>query len=637
MPSQMTERPTARTTAPTPQPQPPQPVGRAVPARRQWVALALAATLVGQAAAAATYLSPVAIVADKEGKTLFVALATGQKVAIVDAATGKVTGTVDLPAAPNGLALSPDGKRLVVTTDDPAGSVAVVDVAGRKLAATWRAGHTPSAPVFSRDGQTVYVANRFNNTISVRDAATGQEKQQWPVTREPVAAALSGDGGTLFVVNLLPAQAATAPVLAAVVTALDVASGQPTVIELPNGSTGARGIALSPDGKFAYVTHTLGRYQLPTTQLERGWMNTSALSIIDVAARKLSNTVLLDEVDRGAANPWPVACTAGGKSVVIGLAGTHELLMIDCAEMHARLDKAGTGQKVTEYAASGSQTPNELAFLTGARRRVKLDGVGPRSLTMVGTRAYVAEYFSDAVATVDVADPAAKPVTVALGPQQPLTPARQGEIAFFDAAYCFQQWQSCGTCHPDGRVDALNWDLLNDGIGNPKNTKNMLWTHRTPPAMSTGVRESSETAVRAGYRFIQFAQAPEEVAKATDEYLKSLTPVPSPHLVNGKPSEAARRGEKLFQRANCAACHPGPLFTALKEYKVGTGTGREKDEPFDTPTLVELWRTAPYLHDGRAATMLEVLTKFNVGDQHGKTSDLTPQELADLAAYILSL
>jgi hypothetical protein len=43
---------------------------------------------------------------------------------------------------------------------------------------------------------------------------------------------------------------------------------------------------VSPDGRFAYVTHTLGRYQLPTTQLERGWMNTNALSIIDVGRRQ---------------------------------------------------------------------------------------------------------------------------------------------------------------------------------------------------------------------------------------------------------------------------------------------------------------------------------------------------------------
>jgi cytochrome c peroxidase len=61
------------------------------------------------------------------------------------------------------------------------------------------------------------------------------------------------------------------------------------------------------------------------------------------------------------------------------------------------------------------------------------------------------------------------------------------------------------------------------------------------------------------------------------------------------------------------------------------------DDTFDTPTLVELWRTAPYLHDGSATTMREVLTTRNPGDQHGKTSALSAQELDDLCAYLLSL
>jgi cytochrome c peroxidase len=58
---------------------------------------------------------------------------------------------------------------------------------------------------------------------------------------------------------------------------------------------------------------------------------------------------------------------------------------------------------------------------------------------------------------------------------------------------------------------------------------------------------------------------------------------------------------------------------------------------FDTPTLVECWRTAPYLHDGSAATMKNVLTEKNAGDPHGVTSHLTPQEIEDLAAYVSSL
>ena len=51
------------------------------------------------------------------------------------------------------------------------------------------------------------------------------------------------------------------------------------------------------------------------------------------------------------------------------------------------------------------------------------------------------------------------------------------------------------TVGPDARADALNWDLLNDGIGNPKNTRSMLHSHRLPPVMITGIRAKAEDAV----------------------------------------------------------------------------------------------------------------------------------------------
>ena len=187
-------------------------------------------------------------------------------------------------------------------------------------------------------------------------------------------------------------------------------------------------------------------------------------------------------------------------------------------------------------------------------------------------------------------------------------------------------------------MDGLSWDLPNDGIGNPKNTKSLLLAHRTPPAMSLGVRETAEAAVRAGLRQILFANAPEEVALAIDEYLKSLKPVPSPFLIQGKLSEMALRGERVFNRSGCAVCHPPPLFTDLRPHKVGTG--RPFDQPGDrfyTPTLVELWRTAPYLHDGSAGAVREVVTTQNPHDRHGTTSNLTPQEIDNLCAYLLSL
>jgi cytochrome c peroxidase len=129
---------------------------------------------------------------------------------------------------------------------------------------------------------------------------------------------------------------------------------------------------------------------------------------------------------------------------------------------------------------------------------------------------------------------------------------------------------------------------------------------------------------------------PEEEASALDEYLKSLKPTPSPHLVDGKLSESARRGRTVFRKAGCFSCHTGPMLTDLQKYDVGIGEGRDAGRLFDTPSLVELWRTAPYLYDGRAATVKDVVTTHNSQDKHGRTSDLSEDEIEDLVEFVLS-
>ena len=122
-------------------------------------------------------------------------------------------------------------------------------------------------------------------------------------------------------------------------------------------------------------------------------------------------------------------------------------------------------------------------------------------------------------------------------------------------------------------------------------------------------------------------------------YLTSLRPLPSPHLMpDGKLTEAAERGKALFEgKANCARCHPAPYFTDKKMHNVGVLSANEPDGRYDTPSLIEAYRTAPYLHDGRALTIKDVLTVNNEKGQHGKTDTLTDQEIDDLVAYLLSL
>jgi cytochrome c peroxidase len=253
----------------------------------------------------------------------------------------------------------------------------------------------------------------------------------------------------------------------------------------------------------------------------------------------------------------------------------------------------------------------------------------------------VAGYFSDSVDAMDFTDAAPKVASIHLNAENPLPTARLGEALFNDATLCRQGWLSCATCHgDDGRTDGIDWDLPNDGLGNPKKARSLLFSHVTPPVMSLGIRANSAVAVRAGLSSTLFTVQPEAKAAAIDAWLASLEPVPSPHLVEGAPAPAARRGEKLFNspKTGCADCHAGDLFTDLEAYDVGTrgpfdGTG----DRFDTPTLREIWRTGPYLHDGSAATLREVITTRNRADEHGRTSQLTPLEIEDLLAFLLSL
>ena len=581
------------------------------------------------------YHSPIALVAGKAGKTLYVVENTNCQIAVVDVATGKVRQKLPTPGEATGVALSPDGSELYVTAGLPDGKLVTFDTATGKQIAVIDAGHSPIAPVVTKDG-TRYVCDRFRNVVL--GFAKGSSKAiSIPVSREPVGLGLGDGGKTLVVANHLPAGRADQDFTASVISLIDTGANKVVKsIPLPNGSTGVRDIAMSPDGKLACVTHILARYHLPTTQVERGWMNTNALTIIDVPKKEIINTVLLDELDNGAANAWGAAWTADGKFICVSQAGTHDVSVIDWDGLSKKLDasaKAGKGEEVK----------NDLSFLIGLRRRIKLEGNGPRGLATIGSNVYAAMYFSDSLCTLDV-DPAVRPVpkTIALGPTQPLTKVRKGEMYFNDAMLCFQQWQACASCHPDARTDGLSWDLLSDGMGNRKNVKSMLFSHKTPPTMVTGIRPDAEIAVRAAARFILFKAWSEEGSKCVDEYLKSLRPAPSPYLVkqaNGTfgLSASAKRGKVLFDAADCGTCHNGPYLTDMKKYDVGTGTGSEEGLKFDMPTLREVWRSGPYLYNGRAATMEEVFTKFDPKDQHGTTGKLNAAQIKDLCEYVLSL
>jgi len=168
----------------------------------------------------------------------------------------------------------------------------------------------------------------------------------------------------------------------------------------------------------------------------------------------------------------------------------------------------------------------------------------------------------------------------------------------------------------------------------------MVYSHLTPPVMSLGVRDKMETAAKAGFTHIQFTVPSDEELQATIEYIKSLEPLESPYRnADGSLTEAAKRGEAVFNspKTGCAFCHTPPLYTDLRMHNVGTRQPMDRADAFDTPTLLEIWRTAPYGHDGGAATLREVIVERNPDDRHGRTSHLSPEEIDDLLQYLLSL
>ena len=249
---------------------------------------------------APAYQGPCALVVSRDGRTLYVANADSRQVAWIDLGCGQVTRRIPVPHSPTGLALSPDGARLIVTCAAPQSTVAVLDAASGEQRATILAGHTAMSPVISPDSQRLYVCNRFDNDVAVIDLATGGEMARVPAVREPVAAAITPDGQLLLVANHLPnarTDGAANMDVRPVVTAVDTRTFQTTAIELAHGANGLRGVCVAADGKHAFVTHLLSNFQMVPFRVDTGWINVNVVSILDLRQLKVVGTIGLDEYD----------------------------------------------------------------------------------------------------------------------------------------------------------------------------------------------------------------------------------------------------------------------------------------------------------------------------------------------------
>ena len=546
--------------------------------------------------AAEDYISPSSVYAAEDG-CVYAADETGGRVIKLNA-DGTVAAQTDLEGGAHCVKVR-DGK-VYVTRGGLDGTLTVLST-DLKLEKEYVVGHTPTDVEFA--GSVAYVTNRFSDTVTAIDLTTDGNTSTFHVGREPIAAAVAQD--KLYVACHLPDDAANDEVVSASVHVFHDIGDVRTVrhqgvIELVNGTGGVKDIEATPDGERLFVSAVIARYQYPTTQLDGAWINSNGFAILDAKTDSYVNTILLDDVTLGAASPWGIAFD--GENVYFAASGTGEIISFPMQKLDNLLNSKEN---------KGRELADEIGILNAVRTRTQMPGEGVRDIMIRDGKLYCTEYFTGDIAVLNTSDLSISSLT--LGEQPEADIVRLGETLWYDATKCYQNWEACASCHPDGRVDGFNWDNLNDGLGNPKSAVSMMFTHRCPPVMITGIRANAETAVRAGMKFIQFNTLDEESNKAIDEYLKSMLPEESPALqLDGTLTETAAEGRDLFEQYGCAECHPAPLYTDLELHTspiLGDDGGWENRD-FATPTLVEVWRSAPYMYNGSARTIEDAVRHF---------------------------
>lgn len=582
------------------------------------------------------YLGPNAMAVSKDSAFLYVTAESTRELLVVDLGTKSVTRRVELPASPTGLAVAPDGSEIYVTCMSeylPVGVVAVVPSGGSGVSRTFEAGHSPRSPVIGPDGEVLFVCSRFSDMVYAYSISTGTKKWETEVVREPYVSAVTPDGDKLIVANYLPDGPGNADTVEAEVTVLRTSDGHVRKhIRLPYGSHNCAGMAISDDGKFAYVGHLNSIPFSPYFGMEICFVNCSRISILDLDSETWVTSVILSHSGDGFSDVWGVALN-GDRMVVAG-PGSGEIALVDITKMH---------EIITE---NPEDLHYSLSWSLGFAKRKSTNVIGGRSVAFVGDTVVVAGYFSDNIDFFISGEEYSLIYTTPLREDELQSMARnpahrRGERFFNDAKQmCSQSWQSCQSCHPGGRVLGLKWDLENDGNGNYKDARSTLLGHVTPPLMITGLRDSLEAAVRGMIENVLYRSAGHvsEEMQCIQEYISKSRPFPSPSLIKNGLSTAAERGREVFEQYKCGACHVDSTF--YTDFQIHEGPVDSKgwrastqyDGKWNTPTLHEIYRTAPYMHSGGAPTLKDVfLPPFN----HGlEDQTITDQQLNDLVEYL---
>jgi len=217
-------------------------------------------------------------------------------------------------------------------------------------------------------------------------------------------------------------------------------------------------------------------------------------------------------------------------------------------------------------------------------------------------------------------------------------------------------WITCAICHPDGKQDGLVWQ---QGLG-PRNSTSMQGLEQSGQLHWSGNRDEVQDFehtfrnLMGGTGFVDnpATELGENMAgkslelDALAEFIFNI-PFAKPLKPEFLDMTSVARGKIIFEseQATCRSCHTGRAYTksqagVLDTNNVGTQTRQDdfiEENRYDTPSLRGLAFSAPYLHDGSATNLLQVIGEYNDQDLHGVTSHLSHAQQLDLVAFLNSL
>lgn len=555
---------------------------------------------------------PERVVVATDGR-IFVSNRHDRSVSVIDPDALVVLARIEVGAEPRGLALTPDSRTLVVA-NSMSQDLSIVDVASMQVTKTVAtAGGDPRGVTVLPNGRALVTYTR-SDKVSVLDLASGTLRSKMTLSLTPEKTAFE---------QRLPGMAAD-PVFSAVDGRVYISHVQmkddpiPTDVETPGGAYAGA----SEGGSVPVVANAMAT------------IDTSTEEVLD-APGVMVNALCIDDCEQSVRADLPsVMNFATGPEagpVAAALAPNGDWLFV--------VNEFSNNVTLVETRGRGTKSP-----------AVKV-GSGPNGIAIASTgdRAWVFNAFDHTVTVLLPSAGVVSPARTFKVGTSPLTPEQQlGRKLFFAAdddrlSNSVAGGISCASCHPSGREDGRTWQFSEGPRNTPTLAGRKLATNapyhwdgmiKDMPDFQTIVEQRMGGAIHGESLF------PSDF-NAMLAFLESLPAPDNPHRGDVQ-TERQARGRKLFEgSAQCITCHTGSDFTDEGFHNVGTRLlFNPKGHPdalprdgFNTPPLHNLFASAPYLHDGSAATLKDVV-RSNTDDRHGITSQLRPEEVDDLVAYL---